>query len=61
VTNTHTCQKRKNENGHTWRNTKANDATNFPVDNAAITAESISGGVYKPTATGSGKYGLFYA
>jgi hypothetical protein len=31
VTNTHTCQKRSNGNGHTWRNTKANDATNFPA------------------------------
>jgi hypothetical protein len=25
-----TCQKRSNANGVTWRNTKANDATNFP-------------------------------
>lgn len=30
VTNTHTCQKRKNTNGVTWRNTKANLASNFP-------------------------------
>lgn len=63
VTNTHTCQKRKNDNGHTWRNTKANDATNFPLDSAAISAESpaISGGVYKPTTTSGSKYALFYA
>jgi hypothetical protein len=63
VTNTHTCQKRSNGNGHTWRNTKANDATNFPLDSAAISAESpaITGGVYKPTTTASSKYALFYA
>jgi len=31
VTNTHTCQKRKNTNGVTWRNDKANLASNFPA------------------------------
>jgi len=69
TTGNYSCAKRSNGSGHTWRDTKANDATNFPLDNAAVAAESpaISGGVYKPATTATvvsgsvSKYGLFYA
>lgn len=65
-TNTHTCTKRKNTNGYTWRNSKANVAINFPAalsgstsGSTAFESPAISGGFYKPTTTSSSKYTTF--
>ena len=65
-TNGSTCLKRKNGNGHTWRETAAAAASNFPADDAARKADSGDSagtalGVYKPTTTSANKYAVFAA
>lgn len=60
-----TCLKRKNGNGHTWRETAAAAASNFPADDAARKADSGDAastalGVYKPVTTSGNKYAVFF-